>query len=188
MRMILPLLLCLALSCSAQDPYEDYKTDDEWAYWMLHRTDWHPWECNYFYELVGSIKDASEATGVAPEAIVATLVQESGLRHYRKDGKVKRGDRGAARGAGQIHQSPWKKHFTEELGREIDLDDLRDNVEVCARLLLRGGWLDNPLTAYGYYNSGQRGYVNKYARNVASIEKNILLWEEPNANPTESVD
>lgn len=179
--------LLLTMSCAVTDPYED-EHDEQWVYWMLHRQDWHPWEYGYFYEVVGSIKDASELTNVAPEAIVATLWQESGLRHYKTNGSVKRGDGGAARGAAQVHYSPWTEHFTKELGRDIDLDDLHDNVEVCARLLLRGGWLDNPLTAYGYYNSGQRGYVNNYARSVASIEQNIMIWRNPDGTPTETVE
>lgn len=176
--------LFLTFSCGAQNPYEDEEHNSEWMLWMLNHHEWHPWEYDYYYRLVDAVKDASDATGVSAEAIVATLTQESGMRHYKKDGKVQRGDWSAkyqvwmARGVAQIHQSPWCRHFTKELGRDIDLDDLHDNVEVCARLLLRGGWDTNPLEAYGYYNSGQRGFVNRYARSVASIEKDILLYKE----------
>lgn len=174
--LLLFLVLLLPSSCGAStEGFEPDPDDPGWVYWMAARNDWSEAEEWYFRQLVESVKDASEATGVSCEALVAVLDKEASLRHYTCDTKscsVKTGDGGDAIGIGQIHRSPWQKFYSKELGRAVYLDDLHDNVEVCARILLRGGWTaDDPTAqkrAYGYYNTGKSGVINRYARTVYS--------------------
>jgi len=104
----------------------------------------------------------------------AVLYKESHMRHFTDGGGVKRGDGGRAIGIGQIHRSPWQRYYSDELGREIDLDLLADNVEVSAWLLIRSGWNELPVEQVAsYYNTGKRGSSNDYGTLVAELYEEI---------------
>ncbi len=151
-----------------------------WFTWLETKLDTDA----YWVNLCIAIDDATDLVDEPDRAdfaaaICATLWQESGCKHYSKSGKVKRGDGGRAIGAAQVHRSPWQKHYTEILERDIDLDYLHDNIEICARLLLRGGWGDAPnKEVFTYYNSGDRGWVNGYGRSVNALYEKIRSYED----------
>jgi len=105
-------------------------------------------------------------------SVTAVCYVESGLMHYDKKDKIITGDNGKAVGIAQLHPL-WEKHFG--LSRE----SLRGSLEMCARLLLRGGWkagdVDAQNLAFSYYNTGKRKmysvYVNKVRDALETIEE-----------------
>ena len=123
-------------------------------------------------------------------AICAVLLQESGLRHTDRQGRIVKGDGGRAIGIGQIHRKPWEKYysFSPEFyeWRAVRLDDLYDNVAVCALIIARGGWqaddTESQLHAYAYYNSGKDWEhcgerARDYARSVAALAEKIAGYK-----------
>lgn len=187
---------------------EAIKPSKQWTAWAKQKKDWTG-NTPCFEEFIAAVDRAHALTEIPHSAILAVLWQESGFVQYKAADRLYTGDGGRAKGIGQIHTSPWQKHFTNELGYNIDLANLTDNIEVCARLLLRGNWFlycgvcrgdgsveiephpDNPtltqatcptckgkgkttgpnrmLKAFTYYNTGQRGQVNKYGISVRGI-------------------
>ena len=158
-----------------QMPTEALAQPEPWELWLQETLG----ASDYTVELAAAISGSEAITGLPEEQradfaalTCAVLYKESRLRHT-ENGKVKRGDGGKAIGVGQIHRSPWQKHYSEGLGRDVNLDLLADNVLVCQLLLIRGGWNVLPVKQVAsYYNTGRRGASNGYGTLVAE------LWNE----------
>ena len=122
---------------------------------------------------IAAIRAGSVAKNVAGAFLLAVGHVESHNQHYRTDGTVKRGDNGRAIGWGQVHRSPWQKWAAKELEREVDLDDLNDNVLVAAMILLRGGYIADDTDTWGpaaaYYNTGKHLNSTRYSREVLRV-------------------
>lgn len=170
-------------------------TEPSWQAWVQLAAPEYE-SLDYPAELIDAIARAEAATGVSGSAIAAVLYKETGLAHYRvgsrggalPDLRVVKGDNGRAIGAGQVHRCKgmdWQRYYSFNLGepgcsnRQFNLDDLADNVEVCARILKRGGWKAGDVPAqyeaYAYYNSGVRGdkapqASQRYAAEVRSLQ------------------
>jgi len=158
------------------------------AYPPLEDEPWHLWLMGHLHEpgLADAVQAAQIATDIDGAAILATLWHECRLRHTFADGSTRLGDRRVrpdgkvvwlAIGVGQVHRSPWEKHFSDELGYKLSLDDLSDNVLVCALIIKRGGWEKSDGTskqmAYSYYNTGKRGIVTRYGQKVHGTQVEI---------------
>jgi hypothetical protein len=185
----------VALCCQAATPETPVTTPevtpavveapDPWSLWLADSV---PTDNGYMPEtLYNAINDAVEFTGVDGAALCATLFAESRLCHYRNK-KVIRGDHGKAIGMAQIHRSPWQKYysFNPEFGekRKVDLDELYDNVMVCALILKRGGYdaTDQKAQqhAFGYYNTGHE-CVTRYSLAVNRLANEIRSYKPEEA-------
>ena len=102
--------------------------------------------------------------------VTAVCFVESRLRQYNQKGNVVVGDQGAARGIAQLHPL-WESHFG------LERDVMRDSLEMCARLLLRGGWSPSDAhaqdIAFSYYNTGKRKMYTKYRDKVRTALSQI---------------
>jgi hypothetical protein len=136
------------------------------------------WEASAQYRGVGddhidAIRAAYESKGVAGAFLLAIGELESHNQHHTPGGSVKRGDGGRAIGWGQVHRSPWQKWAADGLEREVDLDDLEDNVLVAAMILLRGGYDPDDPETYGpaaaYYNTGKHLDSTSYSRRALRV-------------------
>ena len=125
----------------------------------------------YADTLVSAIYSASDETGIDPAMLWCVAYTESHGRHWRENGKVKRGGAGEV---GLMQIKPfWAKALRKKHGIDVDLYDVTDNILAGAHILLRGG--DKPNVMLSYYNTGQKlrstSYQRKVMRYWGSIEE-----------------
>jgi len=119
-------------------------------------------------EIVAAVKSAAARTDIPVHVLLAIGHVESG-NDQTPAGYC---DNGMAIGWGQVHRSPWQLWASDELGRQVDLDNLRDNVLISAMVLEYSGYHEDPLTAYARYNGGPNPNYS-YAREVAARVREI---------------
>ncbi|GEM_PF-3493374 len=119
-------------------------------------------EPDYAERLVGAIRSAACASGVAAETLWGVAYTESRGRHRDPLGRIKHGGSGEI---GLMQVLPfWQKALRRVAGLEVDLNHLEDNVLAGAFILQRGG--DETAVMLSYYNTGQRVRSTRYQRRV----------------------
>ena len=113
------------------DPTMDAMLDSSSGTWRAWLRAYHP-DSPHCLEL--AIQQAVLLVdGPDGAAICAVLEKESRCCHW--DGlQIKSGDEGEV-GIGQIKHAPWESTFSNSQDRVMDLRDLYDNIEICARIL-----------------------------------------------------